>query len=602
MIITLNGNIYELQKGTGVSRTPVSEWVQNIRMTGQQKRSDRSLVSSWVIDDWSGGLGQERTIGYETNRLWDAECADTRWKGQIVRSPAFNTCTLNPAATLPLAFPYLDELYFLESDELDFMAYKFTPPFTLGSFSRLTTEGTLINLTAIKAFGGDIAFVADNDYVANYNHLHKSGGIGSSSSDIAYKLPASTYQNTQLGDLGGTLHLLQYISNKAHFHIADQDIGTPYPVASISTVIGSYLSPLDTDGLTMYANLPEGIYNFDATPNILVDTTRSRDKNCSQVVFGQKLYFKNKKSLIEYSSTGSLSGVGYDIEDGLPSDKMGEITAMTASWKWIFAAVKGATYSHILTKDAQNVWQYYARIPTAGLWVREMFLSDSPDGYDRLWCLFDNYPYPGYFLNPMINPLMAGTYAYVPTGHFTPPYFEGGMPEELGGFYDLVFSGKHASGQRIYINYGIDGSNPVATLPSYVTQSHQAFTFGSPSGVEAYKMQAKFSFTHGTLGSTSKFEEAVVHYLKIPKTREMFDFTVDVENSSHLAGITSEEVIGSLNYERDLRTLIPLHYGNIGTKNVKVFDAPASEETREQRVYEGGREGFVKLRCIEMIP
>ena len=134
-----------------------------------------------------------------------------------------------------------------------------------------------------------------------------------------------------------------------------------------------------TDGLTMWAKLPQAIYDFDNTPAVVVDTTRAQDRNSMQTFMGNKLLFKNKMSVISYDGS-ALDNMGYDRNDGLVTEKMGEITAMVSSWKWAFAAVQGLTYSHILAYDnAEDAWQYYARVPSPGLWVRELKLSNSPD-------------------------------------------------------------------------------------------------------------------------------------------------------------------------------------------------------------------------------
>ena len=56
-LISLNSKDYKI-KGA-VIRQPLLEWPNNLRLTGQQERTDRSMLSSWVMDDWSGGLGIE---------------------------------------------------------------------------------------------------------------------------------------------------------------------------------------------------------------------------------------------------------------------------------------------------------------------------------------------------------------------------------------------------------------------------------------------------------------------------------------------------------------------------------------------------------------
>ena len=512
---------------------------------------------------------------------------------------------------LDLPLPYLGDLLFAETQRggtIGARIYKFTAPFTLGSYNDLATSepvgGSLMgSVSSIKAFGGKIAFTAvgrATHSVGIVDRLYFVPSLGAvtkfTGETVQWEITAKS--RPQIGDFGGTCHVLVHQLNSFQFCIANADLGSLSGVATIPSPLGTYMASLETDGLSMYAMLPGGIYNFDDTPSKMIDTSRAEDLNCRQVIFKDQLYFKNKQSLIKY--TTPLQSVGYDLEDGLPSDKLGEITAMCSSFKWLYAAVMGATYSHILTNDGKG-WQYYARIPTAGLWVRNMFLNNAPDAIDRLWCVFGNYGYPGYFLNPMVNPLNAGTYSYVPTGHFTPPIFDGGMPEELGAFYDAnIISDGMVGSNRITCLYGLNGTSPVTTL-GVVATSTESLILGSPYGLEGYKIQPKFILSGVVGSSTPIFQEAIIHYLKLPEDREAFEFTIDLEQTAIRETRPLEAVIGSLNYERQKRTLMPFWYGQIGTKNVKILEAPSSETVENQQIYEGEREGFIRIRCAEII-
>ena len=517
-----------------------------------------------------------------------------------------------------LAFSYLTDLLFCETTRVAEAAvvgsapsitYKFTGSNTIGSYRNLSTVDAPAyscgSLSAIRAFASDIAYIMSEDaYFGTVNSKFlKATTLGTN-------IPAVLLHGTlgvnvggiypAIGNFGGTPHILSYDPDikRAGFWVTNQNLGSLTAVGSLSVTLGTYMASLETDGLTMYAMLPQGVYDFDTSPNIIVDTSRAEDLNCRQVIFRDELYFKNKQSVIKY--TTPPQSVGYDLGDGLPSDKLGEITAWCASWRWLFASVKGATYSHILAYDGKG-WQNYARIPTAGLWVREMFLNSNPDAIDRLWCIFGNYAYPGYFLNPMVNPLNAATYSYVPTGYFTLPMFDGGMAEELGAFYDenIIADGIVGS-NRITCLYGLDGANPVTTLGVVATNT-QALILGSPYGLEGYKIQPKFILSSATSGSTPIYQEAIIHYLKLPEDRESFEFTIDLKETAIKETRPLEAVIGSLNYERQKRTLMPFWYGIIPTKNVKVLEAPSAENIQEDKIFQGEREGLVTIRVAEIL-
>lgn len=634
MKIYLNGNEYVLSAGTGVQRSPLIEWPDNTRLDGDQRRKDRRYMSSWSIDSWDNGLGiQEIKVGSTANlrRIWDVENVDTRHPSQIILSPKFVTCTVNPSrADLDFHIHYTDQLYFVESAHwatggatdwiIPARAYKFTAPDIIGSYKNLAqarvggaSAGRIGSVVAVKDFGGQIDFVARaRDYYLEAAHtwrLYYAPTLGGSylHENIAYGGYLGTSgdfsRHGHMAELGGTLHIILYEgdTSRTYFYVAPQTSATLVTsVASISSVIGTNLAPLVGDGVTMYAQLPDGVYDFDLTPAKVVDTDRARDKNCMQTIFNKKLHFKNKKSLIEYTSDGTDS-VGYDLNDGLPSDKLGEITAMCSSWKYLFAAVKGASYSHILAMDEDNHWQYYARIPTMGVAVREMFLSDAPDAIDRLWCLFASYGYPGYFLNPMVNPLQAATYSYVPTGYFTKPIFGGDLPEEKGTFFDWVVTGDEiGGGNKIICQYGINGVNPVTTL-GVISSTNQQLIFGSPYGLEGNRIQPKFILCGSATGTTPVFRQSVIHYLKKPEQRQMFQFEIDLGQTATERANPVEAVIGSLNYERESKTLMPFWYGQMGTKQVMVIDEPSSENVEHQDILEGERSGKVRLVVAEIL-
>jgi len=605
--VFLDGQTYELAEGTGVKRSPLVEWADNIRLDGQQLRKDRRFMSSWAIDSWISGLGREQTnlaTASDLTSLWDAENVDTRFDS-IVLSPAFNTCTIVPSrGDLDIALEHQSQLYFLETLRADFTglgnAYQFTVPFTIGSISRVCSNINGGSISAAKSFGNYIAVVAGSSLGCFLGRIATLGGVATYSGFVEDKANR-LIRLSQIGDMGGTLHELEYLTvggiEQARFLIADRDLLNRTVVGTLLSVVGTYLPPLVTDGLTMYAQLPQGIFDFDTTPAITIDTSRAQDKNGAQVMFQNNLYFKNKKSLIKWDGT-NLEAIGYDLRDGLKGEKMGEITALTSSWDRVFAAVKGGTYSHILTMDSNHKWQYYARIPTAGLWVRELLLCDAPDAIDRLWVLFGNYGYPGYFLNPMVNPLQAATYSYVPTGNFTPPINGGDLPEESGAFFDYKFNLNGMGGSNILTAlYGLNGDSPVTTLGVVATNT-ALLTFGSPYGVEGYKIQPDIILAGANSGTTPIYRSSVIHYLKDPPKREMFDFTIDVEKTANPMW-SKEQILGSLTYVLSNRVLMPFWYGAVGTKHIKTLDMPSDEETKEQ-VFEGERDSQIRVRLIEV--
>lgn len=626
MRVVLDGEEYFLKKGTGVLRQPMIEWPDNTRFDGQQFRKDRRNISTQSIDDWSGGLGvfrQRIGVASDRNRLADAENVDTRFQRQIVLSPLFNTVTIVPSrGDLDIDLAHIDQLYFLESTRSDgtafpAVAYQFDPPFQLGSFGNLADTftaqqaggaGTIIgSVSAARAFGAEIVFISKGaDAAADQVFTAATLGAVVGSPRLPTSLTGEAESiRPQIGDFGGTVNILHYAADerKARFFVGP--IGSIYDeVLAVDTVIGTYVPELVTDGVTMFAQLPEGLYDFDETPAQVVSTERAKDKNGVLTLFRNLPAFKNKLSLQEFDGT-NVTSVGYDIEDGLFADKMGEITAMASSQQFSYAAVLGATFSHILSRDSDNAWQYYARVPTAGVIVRRMFFSDAPDGIDRLWLIFLNSPNPGYFLNPLINPLQAGTYSYVPTGGMTFPIFDGGLSEVDGAFYRLTTTSDQIGSNNMVSRFGLDGAAAVSTL-GIIGSISEVQTYGSPSGLQARRIQNNWILNNqGVTGTTPIFLEATNEYLKDRDPREQFDFVVDVEATAKQRGVTSkinptESILGSLDSVRSTKTLVPFWYGKVATRQVKVLSIPSEEEVTSA-IFEGERDALVRLRVAEII-
>ena len=560
-------------------------------------------------------------------RLWDAENVDTRFPNMVILSPALNVCTIVPSrGDLNHWLDYQGTLYFVEANSVASAntnvfqaignAYNFVAPLTIGSVIKIadtrdvTSAIGVGSINFIHARGERLALsfwgVSDD---GGFNYYGNPNVLGGSLTAIP-NLPQLTGGNIlfeRMGvaiDMGGTLHFMSRLSGGSDvFFLTNNIFGAPTLIASYAIPVGSYLARPVTDGLTVYAQTPDTIWDFDAIPIEAISTRISQDKNPVMTLFKNELYFKNKNSLIRYDGE-NLSNVGYDREDGLPLDKMGEITAMVSSYKWLFAAVKGATYSHILAMDDRYHWHGYARVPSPGIWVRDMFLSDSPDGYNRLWLLFDNAVYPAYFLNPLVNPLQAATYSYVPTGHFTPSFFDGGMPEISGVFLatSVAAAGFSPSERSVQVQFGInnqsetngvlgslDSSNPVGSL-----------VFGNPYGLEGRRLNQRFTLWSHLTGTTIIFYSALTHYLKIPNTRESFLFTVDLLKTSRDRGNSLESVLGTLNAIRDRKTLVPFWYGHLGTKSVKVMDMASREET-EDSFWGQEREGKLSIKVSEVL-
>lgn len=596
MNIYLDGQKYTIKHNTQIMRTPLIEFAQNIRTTGQQERKDRSMISSWAIEEWGEGFGIER-MNVEVERdiasFWDAEL-DTRFPSFIVRSPKFQTCTIVPSrGNLDKIFNHRGDTYLMGDDGI---LFKYNSAFQVGSIKSITNSTGNIG-GAVDALG--YVFLRDVGGILRWS----SPSLGVCTMVASISIVGSRADSEMTVFDGDKMAVITKNPLSYYLDVTNNivsGVGTSVTRTSIGAVVGTYVPPLVTDSTTPYFVSESGVYDVTSGFGGIIDTIGYGDPNQLIMYYQGALYLKSKREILGYDAdTAAVTPVGYTLDDGLPSDKIGEVTAWLSTPRWAFCAVKGASYSHILSFDGE-VWGYYAKIPTMGLWVRKMMLSGE-GGQDRLWCLFGNYQFPGFFINPLHSPLQAPTYSFVPTGHITFPYYDGGLSEEDSGLYNVAFTVDGVSAfNYMQVMYGTDGSTPIATL-GIVASAPSSLDFGSGLGINAHRLQPQIILRGTTNSPYPVFRGAVVHYLKLPDTRETFTFTVDVNESHKVDQRTREQIIGSLNYVKNTKTLVPFWYGRMPTKNVRVLEMPSLEDFEDENEYPDEREAMVTVRLTELI-
>ena len=133
-----------------------------------------------------------------------------------------------------------------------------------------------------------------------------------------------------------------------------------------------------SDGISVYACLPEGVWDMvPSSAENVVDSTNLIDTGALLNIFGGNLMLKNSEQLISIDPDSLvMKDVGLTLDEGLPINKKGEITAMCSSWNYLFAAVKGPTYPSVFSYDGKG-WHFLAKVPSAGATVRDLFICSS---------------------------------------------------------------------------------------------------------------------------------------------------------------------------------------------------------------------------------
>ncbi len=621
MKVYLDGQVYELAAGSAINRSPITEFVPNTRLTGQQARSDRTDLSSWVWNDWSGGMGSEIMKNPQQVKMYHyASMLDTRWPSHIYIQPAIQIPDIVPSrGDLSTSFEWLGNLYFVTELPVgtSHIVFKWFPGSnSLASYGNLYAIGSMAwggSLSAIhyvKNLGGTLGFISSNPGENCYRWLVTAtlGGTISVPADANGRITAtygvSTYP-PQVIDMAGTLHVLTFMPNKISFSIGREDAGAPFDIVRVIPVMmGSYIAQLQTEGQNVYAQLPDGIYNFDLTPELIVSTERTLQKNGVTAMFRNRLHFAVGNSLMQYDGQDVYS-VGYDRNDGLPFGWMGPVTAMVGAYRWLFTAVTGGSqYNKIMTMDENGIWQDYWEYLGANP-IKEMFFSNISDGIDRMWVRLVGNNKPYYLKYPFNEPLSVASYPQDASGFIVLPRFDGDMFEEKAGFYDTWCDVDSPvdiiNPAQTTFKYGLDGSLPNTNTLGAFTQ-RQALVFGSPYGAEGYTIQPELDFASSTPNYNSpQFRQLIIRYLKVPKPREYWDFTIDLKKTAKEWVRPVDDVLGSLSYLQNKRILSPFWYDHVATKNVRVVTSPSKETTEDTKFVEGGRTGNISLRVSEVI-
>ena len=621
MKVCLNGNFYELKAGTQIIRQALIEFPSHIRSVGQQKRDDRTLISNWNIKQWNEGFGIYKMDSDDEGQrasFWDSEL-DTRTPGQIILGAQPIHCTIDPAPGIELRhlFVWQNNIHFMTATaEGGWIVYQFTPPSTIGSLSWLETWTPTASRQPI---GGILGY---NKWIY-YTHA-----TGAELVQMARNIPSLAYtatppalvldQTTFIKDRSDCDIKVVLNQNNAaelavygvgtsgdgiyqrHTNITDNLNFKNNRILS-SQPVPTQISPIAPAGDAVYLFTPNFIYDVfpSGAPDLLLDTSQTKDNEALGDVFGNNIIVKNFEQLLAINPNNlTITDIGLTADEGLPTAKRGEITAMCQSWSTLFAAVQ-VNNPYIYTYDAAG-WHFLAKVPSIGAVVRRMYLTTEPDDIRRLWLLYRSGN-PNYILNPLYNPLTSATYCYATGGYLDFPTFDGGMAEIDAGFFDWTINLERiGTPHTTELLYGLDYTVPTQSLGNVATNSHQ-FILGSPYGVVGRRIQPRLSLTSTSTGTTPIIKDLMLHYLKLPKTRETFTFTIDLQETAIRENRPLEALIGSLINVRDSKTLLPFWYGRMGTKNIKVLEMPALEELEAENIYESERQGMVTVRLAELI-
>ncbi len=187
------------------------------------------------------------------------------------------------------------------------------------------------------------------------------------------------------------------------------------------------------------------------------------------------------------------------------------------------------------------------------------------------------------FRNPLTNP--AHKYAGSVDGHIITPWFDGGFAEMNGVAIEFEIHGIFTTSEYIQVLYRIN--NDTAVFASVLgstnsTATVQRLQFASGKGIAFKNIQFQFLFKRGANALLTPVVRAMVFkFIKVPRLRSRYTFSVNVEHTARFRGVTEEVVIDTLYGLIDATPLTDFGYLGEGTVFVRFAGMPRLDTMRQ---------------------
>jgi len=273
-------------------------------------------------------------------------------------------------------------------------------------------------------------------------------------------------------------------------------------------------------------------------------------------------------------------GFGLDVGDGVAADALGELLWMESAGEHLFISVGGSASGlkarimdwyvneygeagwHTVVKNATEAVTY----PWIGLGANDyLYWAEAGTGH-----VAKGVQYATLSPSAGVSTPRAGS------GFIDLPDIDFGMPADIGVAVkvsvDAVNLSATNSNEYINVDFGTDGAVRTTTDLGDMLSGTKSIAFGSGAGVSATSIAVRMNL-HQDGGSTTDdpiLRATEIEMYKQPPERERFEFTIDIQASADIEGLSPEEVITNIQTARDLTTFPALVYGNLTSTNVVV--------------------------------
>ncbi len=270
-------------------------------------------------------------------------------------------------------------------------------------------------------------------------------------------------------------------------------------------------------------------------------------------------------------SVAAIKACGLEQDDGLPSLRAGEITAMWPGYNEVFAVVdstyEGATsYSTVMGYNDTGWFNWWE----ADAVNYNMYAGIMSSVYTyRLWFTKGTTIYYIPLYRNLVNPTkLAGSYTYAAAGICITPWYDALWPGggKIATKLTLKVTGASAT-ETVVVKYRTDYSNTDlatgwTTLGTIAASGETTYTFGSAAGVAFKAIQFRFDLARGgTTTSSPDIRWAQFYFKKNTVGSGSWVYDVDVDCSQDAYdGRSAGQLIETARDAATSSTLVPISF------------------------------------------
>lgn len=528
---------------------------------GAADRDQEQIRSSWILEDWSGGLGivdMDETT--ETDRYAHGTL-DTRRRKTATRPPKVNTTTGQPASTrLRTAAQYGTTLYGAWNTKIYYLAAGTTAwaAASGGGYADLLANGT--DALVLRLGTTDWLVFAD--------------GTG----QLRFDGTTWTYQNGNGTTLPDAQYLVEWFArlytldvNNVLWWTADFTTWTkvaplPVPTGTV-TSLGIFFDTNQAPQIHATTSTGPGgqggLWIYNAEVGSLGQWFRTRLEYPGYPTAGAAdqwhgdWYQAAGQDVYHYTggSSPTVNPMGLSRDDGLPADWRGDITALVSTHNWLVAGLTAqddpaAPADAIDTLDdlwsvpvvavdaarsALFAWNGAAWHPlwsgattsTALDWVGVTAVGTEA----RLWWGYDGAAYWQQLPIGVFQPRDLPDWEYEASGYLYSARFDGGHPEwEKLACTWLTALKSAAANAYAEISYDVDEADVWTPLTTVTEDRPDPVIFGTDgAGLAFHTLQFRIDLT--AADSTTPLEFDFGHLTYIPNLDRLYSITATIDLS-----------------------------------------------------------------------